>query len=95
MQGCSNGTLIPVLTSADYSYEARGIKNGKCHIQKQQYIFKPQYKKVVVADYYVPLADYNKASSLYLQYANNMCGNTDYRDYNISKAKTLILDYCR
>ena len=96
MQGCPNDVMLPAIDSGRYIYYTQGIVNGKCHIQKKLYEVTSQYTRVAsTSDCYVPLADYNKAYSLLLQYANNMCTNADSNSYNKNKASTIILDYCR
>lgn len=96
IQGCPDDVMMPAMDSVKYIYYTKGIVNGKCHIQKKQYEITSQYTRVAsLSDCYVPLADYNKAYSMLLQYANNMCTDADSNNYNKNKASTIILDYCR
>lgn len=96
MQGCPNDVMLPAIDSGRYIFYTQGIVNGKCHIQKKRYEVTSQHTRVnSTSDCYVPLADYNKAYSLLLQFANNMCTNADSNIYNKNKASTIILDYCR
>ena len=69
----------------------------ECYIEKQKMITKPEFKLETVAECRVPMAEFNKAYDLLLEFVQNMCNSNDDDDLVLKKkeAINIMLKYCK